>query len=291
MNITGHTRAFAVLGHPIGHTLSPLMHNAAFEELGMEAVYLAFDVLPEHLGDVLPVMRKMGFGGVNLTVPLKEVALRCVDRLDESARILGAINTVQFAPDGLVGFNTDGQGFLRAFREAFGVSPAQRSVFILGTGGAGRAVALTLAGEGVLSMALADTDRARAEKLAMELETQYFIQDVRVAGSPDETVAACRQADIVVQATPVGMKPEDPSPLPREAFREGQQAFDLVYMYPETGFMKTAREAGARAANGLGMLLHQGAYAFEIWTGRKPPLDTMRRRLETAVYGPRSSQP
>jgi shikimate dehydrogenase len=286
MNITGHTKAFAVLGHPIGHTLSPLMHNTAFRELGMEAVYLAFDVRPDDLADVLRAMHKLGFGGVNLTVPLKEVALRCVDQLDDSARALGAINTVRFTPDGLTGFNTDGQGFLRAFREAFGVAPAQRSVFIIGTGGAGRAVALTLAGEGVLSIALADADRARAEKLAVELETQYFIQDVSVAAAPAEIAAACRRADIVVQATPVGMKPTDPSPLPAEAFRAGQMAFDLVYMYPETAFMKAARQAGARAANGLGMLLHQGACAFELWTGRTPPVESMRKQLEAAVYGP-----
>ena len=290
MNITGHTQTFAVLGHPIGHTLSPLMHNAAFEQLGMDAVYLAFDVRPDDLSDVLHAMHKMGFRGANLTVPLKEVALRCVDRVDESARTLGAINTVRFA-DGLTGFNTDGQGFLRAFREAFGVSPAEQSVFILGTGGAGRAVALTLAGEGVLSIALADVDQARAQKLAVELETQYFIQDVRVVSTSADISAVCRQADVVVQATPIGMKPEDPSPLPAEAFRMGQRAFDLVYMYPETAFMKTARAAGAQATNGLGMLLHQGAHAFEIWTGRPPPLDVMRRKLEAAVYGPRSPTP
>lgn len=285
MKISGHTKAFAVLGHPIAHTLSPLMHNTAFCELGMDAVYLAFDVQPDDLGDVLRAMQKMGFGGANLTVPLKEVALRYVDRLDDSARSLGAINTVRFTADGLTGFNTDGQGFLRAFVEAFGVSPAQKSVFIMGAGGAGRAVALTLAGEGVLSIALAEADRSRAEKVAVELETQYFIQDVSVATTPADVAAACRRADIVVQATPVGMKPADPSPLPSEAFRQGQMAFDLVYMYPETAFMKAARQAGAQAANGLGMLLHQGACAFEIWTGRTPPLESMRKALEAAVYG------
>lgn len=284
--ISGRTKVFAVLGHPIEHTLSPAMHNAAFTELGLDAVYVAFDVHPDDLPAVLKAMTTMKFGGANLTIPLKEVACRCLERLDDSARALGAVNTVKFDPQGPTGFNTDGQGFLRAFREAFGRGPSQLSVFILGAGGAGRAVALTLAGEGVLSIALADADRARAEKLRVELETQYFIQDVTVARTPEEITRVCRAADIVVQATPVGMKATDPSPLPAEAFRAGQFAFDLVYMYPETAFMRAARKGGAKAANGLGMLLHQGAYAFEIWTGVKPPLEPMRRVLEKSVYGP-----
>lgn len=285
MNISGRTKVFAVLGHPISHSLSPLMHNAAFQALGMDAVYVAFDVHPNDIGPVLRTMHRMGFGGANLTVPLKEAALPHLDRLDETAHNLGAVNTVRFGSDGIVGYNTDGPGFLRAFREAFGCGPTQRSVFIVGTGGAGRAVAITLAGEGVLTIRMTDLDLSRAEKLRAELETQYFIQDVTVVREPTEIIEAAREADIVIQATPLGMKADDPSPLPPDAFRPGQLAFDLVYVFPETPFMKAARAGGARAVNGLGMLLHQGAYAFEIWTGRTPPLDEMRRALEKAVYG------
>lgn len=283
--VGGRTRVFAVLGHPVAHTLSPAMHNAAFAAAGADAVYVAFDVRPEQLGHVLPAMHAMGFGGVNLTVPLKEVAVPLVARLDESAVQMGAVNTLCFAPEGWVGHNTDGPGFLRAFEEAFGRTVSGLSVFVLGAGGGGRAVALACAGSGVRAISLADLDRTRARKLAKELEEQFLILPVCVAESPDEAAARAREADLIVQATPVGMKPQDPSPLPETAFRPNQYAFDLVYVYPETAFLRFARARGARVANGLGMLLHQGALAWELWMGRPAPLETMRSVLEKAVYG------
>jgi shikimate dehydrogenase len=284
MNITGHTKPFAVLGHPIGHTLSPVMHNAAMAALKMDAIYLAFDVHPEYLMDALAAMNHMGFVGANLTVPLKEVAGNNLQKLDESAQRLGVVNTVKFAPDGITGYNTDSEGFLKAMEEAFDGSIAGKSVFVLGTGGAGRAVALACAGAGVTSIYLSDADSDRCRKLAVEIETKFFIETVNVVSSAKGQAHAARDADLIVQATPVGMKPDEPSLLGPEAFRKGQLAFDLIYMYPETAFMKAAKKGGARASNGLGMLLHQGAKAFEIWTGVKPPIDVMRKTLEKAVY-------
>jgi shikimate dehydrogenase len=282
--IGGATRSYAVLGHPIRHTLSPRMHNAAFRALGMDAVYLAFDVAPERLMRVLPAMADMGFGGVNLTVPLKEVAFRGLRDLDEHARILGAVNTVEFRPDGLRGYNTDGPGFLRAMREAFGARVKGLTVMILGTGGAGRALALTCAGQGARRLILSDTDAARPRRVAREVRRRFGPLDVETT-TPDSWNARVGEADLVVNATPIGMHREDPSLLPAAAFRRGQMALDLVYMFPETAFMRAAKQGGARAANGLGMLLHQGAEAFEIWTRVKPPVDRMRAALESAVYG------
>ncbi len=284
MKISGNTKKFAVLGHPIGHTLSPVMHNAALQQLGWDAIYLAFDVHPDHLMEVLPALQKMGFGGVNLTVPLKEVAFRGLARLDASARLMGAVNTVQFGPEGLTGHNTDGAGFLQAVEEAFGRTVAGASVFVLGTGGAGRAVALASAGTGMKSIVLADVAQERCRRLAAELKEQGFQGTVDLALTPEAQLSAAKAADLVVQATPVGMKPDEASPLPAEAFRPGQLAFDLIYMFPQTPFMKAALHGGAQAANGLGMLLHQGARAFEIWTGQMPPRDVMRAALENEVY-------
>ncbi|MBU1693819.1 MAG: shikimate dehydrogenase [Verrucomicrobia bacterium] len=285
MEITGQTKVFAVLGHPVAHTLSPAMHNAAFAALGLDAVYVALDVTPEQLPGALAALADLGFGGLNITVPLKEAAYRALPRLDESARLMGAVNTVQFTPEGATGHNTDGAGFLRAIEEAFGAPVAGRSLFILGCGGAGRAVALASAGAGVTKFALADLDASRARKLAMELETQFLVSEALVAETPAAVLEAARAADLVVQATPAGLKPGDASPLGVKAFRAGQWAFDLVYGSPETPFMRAAREGGAQAANGLGMLLHQGAKSFEIWTGRAAPLDVMRRALEKKGYG------
>lgn len=278
MKLSGHTKPFAVLGHPIGHTLSPVMHNASFAALGLDAIYLAFDVHPDRLLGVLDAMRAMGFGGVNLTIPHKEVAFRGLAQLDPSARLLGAVNTVQFTTLGPVGHNTDGHGFLKAVEEAFGRGPAGDHVYVLGTGGAGRAVALMCAQAGAKSVRVHDVDAARVAKLVDEIRKQFPGVAVEAGGDP-------QAADLVVQCTPVGMKKDDVSPLPAATFRKGQRAFDLIYHMPETPFMRAAKAGGAQASNGLGMLLHQGARAFEIWTGTAPRVDAMRQALEQAVYG------
>jgi shikimate dehydrogenase len=283
--LSGHTLPFAVLGHPIGHTLSPVMHNAAFEALGMDAIYLAFDVAPERLLEVLPAMQTMGFKGVNLTVPLKEVAYKGFSNLDESARRLGAVNTVEFRPDGPRGHNTDGKGFLTAIRESFGTEITGLTVFILGCGGAGRAVAITAAVEGADRILLADIDARRCHNLAKDIAS--FAPAARVESVGTEAAAWSHrlgEVDLVVQASPVGMKPDDVCPVPAQAFRKGQMAFDLVYNLPQTCFTRTASAGGAKAVNGLGMLLHQGAEAFTIWTGQPAAVGVMRQALEGALY-------
>ncbi len=283
--LSGHTQPFAVLGHPIGHTLSPVMHNAAFEALDMDAIYLAFDVAPDRLMSVLPAMRDMGFRGVNLTVPLKEVAFRGFADLDAGARTLGAVNTVQFLPEGLKGHNTDGVGFLRAVAEAFGTSVTGQKLFVLGCGGAGRAVAITAAQAGAGRLSLADIDDTRSQRLAAEIATLAPGVQVTMAGNSAKAWAApARDADLLIQASPIGMKPSDICPLPSEAFRAGHRAFDLVYNLPETCFMRAAAGGGAKAVNGLGMLLHQGAESFSIWTGKPAPVDVMRQALQAALY-------
>lgn len=281
MKISGHTKPYAVLGHPIGHSLSPVMHNASIQALGLDAIYLAFDVHPDRLLEVLPAMQAMGFGGVNLTIPLKEVAFRGLPKLDESARLVGAVNTVQFTPEGMVGHNTDGYGFLKSFEESFESGIAGASIYILGTGGAGRALALTCARAGAASIVLQDADAARCQKVKGEISGQFPGVAVDIGGDS-------RATDIVLQCTPVGMKKGEGSPLAPDRFRPGQLAFDLIYFYPETPFMAAAVQGGAKAANGLGMLLHQGARAFEIWTGTEPRVAAMRQALEAAVYGAHS---
>jgi len=285
MNLSGHTKPFAVLGHPIGHTLSPAMHNASMQKLGFDGIYLALDVHPDRLMEVLPSMALMGFAGVNLTVPHKEIAFQGLEKLDESAKLFGAANTVEFADDGMVGHNTDGYGFLKALEEAFDKTVEGDSVFVLGCGGAGRATALQAATKGVTALVLADIDAERIQRLNDEIIGLTPNVEVIQALEKPKQIELCRGCDLVVQASPVGMKKDDPSLLPPEAFRAGQRAFDLIYMYPETAFLSTAHGAGAKIANGLGMLLHQGARAFEIWTGVEPSVPAMRKALESAVYG------
>jgi shikimate dehydrogenase len=288
MSESGITEQYAVLGHPIGHSLSPIMHMASFKSLGLDAVYVARDVAPEKLMESLPLMRDEGFKGVNLTVPLKEVAFKglSADNLDAHAAMMGAVNTVQFLDDGsMKGYNTDGEGFLKAIAEAFGCSPEGKSVFIIGGGGAGRAVALMCALKNAASIVIADVDPDRTKVLCEEISN--ISQDIDVKGidiDPAILEEASLAADLIIQATPVGMNPDDEPLLGASAFREGQMLFDLIYMYPQTAIMKNAAEAGAQTANGLGMLMHQGAHAFKIWTGQDADTEVMRKALEGEVY-------
>lgn len=284
MNLSGKTVPFAVLGHPIGHTLSPIMHNASIQSLEFDGIYLALDVHPDQLMEVLPAMQKMGFGGVNLTVPHKEIAFHGLEHLDESALLFGAANTVAFTDKGMVGYNTDGYGFIQALEESFGKHVEGDAVFVVGCGGAGRAIALQAAVKGAKSLVLSDIDVERIRRLKDEIKERAPEVEVVEALCDCEKADLARACDLVVQASPIGMKEGDPSLLPAEAFRAGQRVFDLIYMYPETAFLTTARESGAKIANGLGMLLHQGAKAFEIWTGISPDVAAMRTALEQAVY-------
>jgi shikimate dehydrogenase len=262
------------------------MLNAAFDALAMDAVYLAFDVPPEKLMPTLPVMAELGFVGINLTVPLKEVAFRGLADLDEAARRLGSVNTIKINAGGLKGFSTDGEGFLRAIREAFDLSVKGLSLFLLGCGGAGRAVAFACTAAGARRLMLADADRTRLAGLEADLRALGLKTDISAVGTdPQAWHRACREAELVVHATPMGMHMGETSVLPPDAFHSGQRVYDLIYMFPETVLMRAAREAGARAANGLGMLLHQGALSFSIWTGREAPVAIMRCALEEAVYG------
>ena len=326
IDISTKTRLFAVLGHPITHSLSPQMQNAALRKMGLDAVYLAFDVAPERLLESLKVMAELGFAGVNLTVPLKEVAFRGLKNLDSSAKILGSVNTVRFLANEVIcdgkggpaapragisslksvaterdghritdpscrmkGYSTDGPGFLLALKKVFRASPKGKSVFLLGCGGAGRAVALTCAQAGAAKISLCDVDLIRAEKLRKNICALNKKTAVEIVGSDRaERNDSAWNVDLIIQASPVGMRRGDPVLLDPEAFRKGQMVYDLIYMFPETRLMRIARKQGALAANGLDMLAFQGALSLEIWTGRKAPVEVMRKTLEKAVYGRRS---
>lgn len=279
-------KKLAVLGHPIGHTLSPIMHNASIAALDLKDKYeyIKLDVPPEHLMERLVCLPDQGYGGVNLTIPLKEVAFKGLAKLDESAKILGAVNTVEFFDDGLIGHNTDGYGFLKALEEAFKKRVDGDNVFVLGCGGAGRAVALMAAMNGAKTLTLADLNEGKLNSLAEEIEKKDLAVEVKKCSKKEAQVELCQKADLIIHASPVGMKKEDPSLLPAEAFSEGQRVFDLIYMYPETTLLSVAKSQGAQISNGLGMLLHQGAKSFNIWTGIQPDIEAMRKALEGAVY-------
>jgi shikimate dehydrogenase len=321
--INAATRLCAVYGFPIKHSASPAMHNAAFAALGLNWRYLAFEVHPDNLRAAIAGAKAMQFSGLNLTVPHKVLAMEIVDELDESAKTWGAVNTIRFeareaggqwrplhhfsedlSPDAKKrsagvppaksdqagqrpalpevrsqGFNTDADGIARSLREDLALDLAGAKVLLLGTGGAGQVAALRLAVEKVSELFLVDYVKTKAEAVAGEIRKRHP-RVKTVLGFPRGPV------DLLLNATPLGLKENDPLPLDEKQFplRQARAVYDMVYRPAETGLLKAAKAAGCKTANGLGMLLHQGAKAFEIWTGQPAPLDVMRRALEAEVY-------
>lgn len=283
MHIDGSTTLVGVFGHPIVHTASPAMHNAAFAALEMNWAYLAFDVDPANLKSALHGARDMGLRGVNLTVPHKILALDFLDDVDADARKLGAVNTVVFENGKLRGCNTDGYGIAKAIREEFNFGFKGKRVLVLGAGGAGRAIAVKAALDGALRVYVANRTAAKIEPIAKEIAgTKSECRAVELTTAAITSVIG--DVDLLINATSVGLKDEETLALPASLFTPQLFVYDTIYRPAETALLKTADDAGARTANGLSMLLHQGVKAFEIWTGRKAPLAVMRRALRAAVY-------
>lgn len=276
------------------------MHNAALAEWGLDWRYLAFEVAPSELAEALRGAKAMRLVGINLTVPHKLLALDLMDELDVSARTWGAVNTVCFelqteagswVSSGLAdapgtgqlrakGYNTDADAIVRSLREDLDLELTGKRVLLLGAGGAGRTAALRLAREGLAELHLQNRTAAKAESLAGEIRQLHPGLSVRV-GYPRD------QVDLLLNATSLGLKPDDPLPLDTQAFVLARAAavYDMVYRPAETPLLRLARAAGCRTANGLGMLLYQGARALEIWSGRPAPVAAMRRALAANIYG------
>ena len=286
--IRGSTRIVGVFGHPVTHSLSPAMHNAAFAALDLPFVYVAFPVAPDALSPALRSLAALGIVGVNLTIPHKERALESMDAITEEARLVGAVNTVHCVDGRLIGDNTDGQGFFQPLAEA-GVDVAGQTVLILGAGGAARAVAYRLAREGA-DLVLANRTRERAERLAGEITSLSDVTRraaVRVVdwneGVADnaELADALRTARVLVNTTRVGMFPDDHAmpPLPPDALSPTTLVYDLVYNPVETRLLREARRGGCATLTGVKMLVYQGAAAFQRWCGVWPPTDVMEQAV------------
>ncbi len=281
----------AVFGDPIEQSKSPLFQNAALRASGIDAQYIRLHVAPAELNASLKALPAAGFLGANLTYPHKTAALASLDAIDPAAKAIGAVNTVAIENGKLTGFNTDGAGFIRAIREEFFVDVRDLRVMVLGAGGgAGRAIAVQCAIEGCERLVLVNRSVEKAVSLAQEL-APYFRSD-RLIG-PSERLAAIQHdsaalraelehVDLLVNATSVGMKRSDPALIPQAHLTPNLMVYDAVYAGGKTRLVEDAEHAGARAANGLSMLLHQGALAFEIWFNRPAPLAAMRAALPGA---------
>ena len=276
-----------VFGDPVAHSLSPQMQNAALKTCKIDMQYARFQISPDELQSALDLIRELNFVGVNLTTPHKIAASELMDEIDDNVRRIGATNTVKIDNAKLRGYNTDGKGFARAVRQEFAVDLRDLKVMILGTGGAARAIALQCARENCERLVIANLTFAKAQKLAEELR-EYFTGP-RVLG-PVPRLQAIRweeaairfqiaHLDLIVNATPLGLSHSDPSPIPARLLAPHLMVYDTVYREGRTSFVSAATEAGARATNGLAMLLYQGALAFETWFEREAPMEAMREAL------------
>ena len=277
-----------VFGDPVAHSKSPVFHNAALRAAGIDASYVRIHVPAEKAHAAFRALPKAGFLGTNVTIPHKAAALAAVDEADEYARRAGSVNTVAVQGDLLLGFNTDGPGLVRAIREEFSVDLHDLRVVLLGAGGgAGRAIAVQCAMESCERLVLVNRTLEKAQSLVSELaasfQTDRLVGPVeRILAIPFEESALRLQlahADIVINATSVGMRRTDPPLIPPSLITPNLLFYDTVYSSGKSRLLEDASAAGARSANGLSMLLHQGALSFEIWFNRPAPLEVMRQAL------------
>ncbi len=277
-----------VFGDPVAHSLSPQMQNAALRAFEINMQYARFHIRANELRSALRFIRELDFVGINLTVPHKIAGLTQIDVADESASRCGAVNTLRLHENKLIGANTDAEGFSRAVRSEFSIDLRDLRVMILGAGGGtGHAIAWQCALENCERLVLVNRTPAKTSALIDRLRP--FFAEPRVLGPVarleavrwDETAVRAQLADIdlIVNATPLGMNPSDPAPIPARLLAPHHIVFDCVYRPSKTALLRAADEAGARGANGLSMLLHQGALSFSIWFNREAPIEAMRSAI------------
>lgn len=276
MVISGKTRVCGVIGDPIEHTLSPIMHNAAFEALKLDYVFLAFKVKPAEVGNAISGMRALTIHGLNVTMPHKSTVINYLDEIDQASKTIGSVNTILNKDGRLFGFNTDGIGALKALREN-GVEPRGKKVLLLGAGGAARAIAYILAQEADELVILNRTPKPAAE--LADLLKQKFKKKISAGElSPNAVKDNFADADVLINATSVGMKPNaNQTPVAPEWLKPDLAVMDIVYNPIETKLAKDAKAAGAKVVSGVEMLIYQGTASFEIWTGCKAPVEVMRK--------------
>ncbi|MBU0686297.1 MAG: shikimate dehydrogenase [Candidatus Margulisbacteria bacterium] len=281
-------KILGVIGDPIAHSISPAMHNAALKALNMdqEMEYKAFHVKPKNLGKFLQEVREKGYLGINVTIPHKVTVMEHLDEITQYAKIVGAVNTVKNEDGKLIGYNTDGPGFLEAIKNKLGITPEGKKVVLLGAGGAAKAVGMILAENKATQIVIYDVDETKTIHLTEQITSNF---ETKVIGLPsknndlNEYIADC---DLLVNATPIGMHPkENMSPLPPNTIiNPHTYIYDLVYNPAETQLAKQAKASGAKATTGLSMLVYQGALAFTVFTGINAPVEVMEKAAQKALH-------
>lgn len=274
-----------IFGHPLGHSISPAFQQAAFDHLGIDATYQAWETPPETLGDAVSGLRADTYLGANVTIPHKQAVLRHLDTVEPLAASIGAVNTIVRDGDRLIGHNTDAYGFVQSLRREADFQPAGKRVVLIGAGGAARAAVHGLAQESIASLVIANRTLGNAVSLADEM-SNGLIDVHAVELNPEPLEAHCSTADLIVNTTSIGMfhGPADGrSPIPQALIPGGCLVYDIVYNPQDTPLLKAARLAGAQTLGGLPMLVYQGAASFELWTGLSAPVSVMLDAARTAL--------
>jgi len=284
MKPSGSTKIVGLIGYPVEHSRSPLMHNAAFESLGLDFVYLLFSVRPGYLKEAVMGLRALDIAGANVTIPYKEEVMKYLDEISSEAKFIGAVNTIHNKEGKLIGYNTDGQGFITSLLDEGRVKLESQKVFLIGAGGAGKAIAVKLVERAVERLVIIDKVEEKAKALVKILREN--VPDCPVYTSPnvgEEFAKTVRESNLLINATPVGMNEGDPCVIDPNFLHKDLLIYDVVYNR-ETPLVEEAKKRGLRVVGGIGMLIYQGAASFEIWTGRKAPVEIMRDRLIQAFH-------
>ena len=284
-----HGTSLAVVGHPVRHSISPQMHNAALGQLAQRDTefstwrYFRFEIEPTLLPEALPLFHQKNFFGLNLTVPHKEIAFPLVATIDDGARRVGAVNTLKREAQGYRGFNTDGYGLAQGIANELHLALKGARVLLLGAGGAARAAAVRCLEDGCASLSIVNRNPERLAALLAALAPYAAERAIPLAALAPDQLSAIEPGTILVNATSLGLKPDDPSPLPAAALGSGLLCYDMIYNPPATKLMAAIDASGGASANGLSMLIHQGAKALEIWTGQPAPVETMANAAHAAL--------
>lgn len=276
MDINIETKQLGLLGYPLGQSLSPIMHNSAFKKLGMNKIYIPIEVLPENLETVVRGISKMNFEGFNITKPYKIDIIKYLDEIDEYAKCIGAVNTVIIKNGKLKGYNTDGTGFLKSFEAETNDSIKGKTVFILGSGGASRAIGMTLALNKIKKIYICNRTYKKALSLSDEIKKQTDTITSAIPMVYEEMEKALIDTDILINTTSVGMLPDiNESPIDKELLNKNLIVCDAVYNPKRTKLIRNAEELGCKTLIGMHMFVYQGAEAFTLWTEKKAPLELM----------------
>ena len=286
-DINGSTRLAGVIGWPIEHSLSPAMHNAAYARLGLDWVYLPLPVRESvDVPAVVAALRSLPFVGFNVTMPYKRLMLELCNEVAAQAKLAGAVNTVQVIDGRLMGYNTDGRGLMESLRDDAGFLPEGKRAVVLGSGGAAGAIVAALVLGRVSHMTVVSRDPAHADELVARMAPYARDTELVVVKTGDESASLVQAADLIVNSTPLGMRPDDPSPVNGSWLHSGQVVSDMIYSPPDTPLLNAAKAAGATPLGGLGMLVAQGAISLEIWNGDSAvsaPRDVMRGAAYAAL--------